>query len=289
MTAWLLAGLTLASLPAIEDDGQGCPDARAVQAEVQRLTGRAAAVRARLVHAGDSVDVLLLDRSGHTAARRSFVMDRSCDALAAAAAVSIAAWSAQWAAPEISWPGGHVPGGRLAWEVGAAGAGSWTPDGATAGGTIVASLGDARSGWGGTGALLFEGSRGLPLAGGGEAAWEREAFSLGPELRFAWGRWALRVAAEGVVAVVAASGQGLSVDESSASVDPGAALSARLSVRLGPVRPFLGLWGFYWLRQEAAEVSGTAAAALPQQELVAALGLAFGSDGAPVRSGAGAP
>jgi hypothetical protein len=93
------------------------------------------------------------------------------------------------------------------------------------------------------------------------------------------------------VAVVGASGEGLTADGSSASVDPGSALSARLSVRLGSVRPFLGLWGIYWLRPETARVSGSdATATLPQEELLAALGLAFGGGDAPrVRSGAPPP
>ncbi|MHB8419279.1 MAG: hypothetical protein ACYDCL_14475 [Myxococcales bacterium] len=288
MLAWALAALTLAASPVLEDDGRGCPDAGEVGAELARL-GLSGPVRARLAHSGDSVEVLLLGGSGEPIARRDFVVDRPCAALAAAAAVTIAAWSATWATPSVSLPARPPPGARAVWEVGAAGAGSWTPAGATAGGALVASLGGTH--WGGGAALLLEGSRGLPLAAGSTAVWEREALALGPEARLPFGRWTVRFAAEGLLSLVAATGQGLSLDRTSTSADPGVGLSARLSVRLGPVRPFAALWGLYWLRQEVAQVSGSGAeAALPQGEILAALGLAFGSDGAPeVRSGAAAP
>jgi hypothetical protein len=62
------------------------------------------------------------------------------------------------------------------------------------------------------------------------------------------------------------------------SIVPGVDLGARLLLLSGRWRPWLGVWGTLWLRQEMPQVAGLQSTdALPQVEGSAGLGLSWGT------------
>ena len=111
----------------------------------------------------------------------------------------------------------------------------------------------------------------------GQAHWWRLYFALGADYALPLGRrWELAAGAAGVVGVATVEGASFTSDRTTRTTDLGVELMLRAELRLGPVRPWLGLAVVTWLRQQTLEVTGTAASlVLPEAEPMIALGTDF--------------
>jgi hypothetical protein len=306
---WLL---TFASGPAVTVDGAAtCPTAADVSARVTELLPAAETSGppdlARVDEDADSVHVSLRRPDGTLVGTRDLERAFSCDELAAAAAVVVAAWESDVhpefraslppAVPVPAPPVAVVPvaapvpsiavapglprPATIAFEVGAALAGALAPRAGSAGAAadvmLVGAATSAARRVGGRLALIAGAARELPV-GTGRVRWRRFVAALGPEVRL--GRPTAPVTfelhAEALAALLTATGEGFTNDRSELSFDPGLGAGVRLRLGHGRVVPWIDLSGSGWLRQQQAIATpDDASAVLPRFEALLALGLSL--------------
>lgn len=290
---------------ALQIQGTGdCPTAGEVEGRLGPLLpagfASLSADQAVMVENGDGTLSLSLVRpDGRTVGSRRLPRAASCFEQAATAAVTLAVWEAQ-IHPEISLrldslratPASDrtgaaspavihravepaiTPTKTLA--VGAGLLGSWQPGSLAPGGLVDATLGTRDRGWRWRLSLAGIGQHRLSLPPG-DADWWRLYTALGADYALrAGGRWSFALGAAGVVGMVSASGAGYSSDRTARSLDLGAQVSLRVELRLGAIRPWIGVAWLAWLRRQKLEVTGAGTAVvLPRTEPLLAVGADF--------------
>ena len=171
---------------------------------------------------------------------------------------------------------GNPPARPLDLGVGAAALGAWQPGSVAPGARLDAVLGTATGAWRARLSVVALGTHTESLAPG-EARWWRLYFALGADHAFPLGRrWELTPGAAGVLGVATVEGASFTADRTTRTTDLGVELMLRVDLRLGAVRPWLGLAIVTWLRQQTLEVTGMAASlVLPRVEPMIALGTDF--------------
>jgi hypothetical protein len=290
--------LVLSISPVVTVAGDAaCPSAKDVSARIGRLlpavaTGSAADL-ARVDDGGDVVRVSLRRPDGSLIGARELARKSSCADLAAAAAVVLASWESDVhpefrtslppprAAPAdvaaVSAPPKPQPP-RSSFELGAALTGSVAPSGsgtgAAAGALVVAGAAPARGPIGARLALAAGTERELPL-GTGHVRWRHLVAALGPDARvtIASTRLSLGLHAEALLALLSATGEGLTNGRSASSFDPGVGAGLRLLYRGHAIAPWMDLSASGWLRrQQALSSPDGASVSLPRVEVALALG-----------------
>ena|ERR1022692_1886725 len=303
-----MSGLVAALWLALEIQGAGsCPAAGEVEGKLAPLLPPdfmdSSADRAIIAEDGDgTLSVSLARPDGRTIGQRRLPRAASCAEQAETVAVTLAVWEAQ-IHPEISLrldgltvaPSSAVaavppsnrdlalrapierPHARVTtWAVGAGLVGSWQPGSVAPGGRLDAMLGALDRSWRWRLSLAGLGTHTLSL-GPGQANWWRVYLALGGDYAIPLGRrWAVTLGAAGVVGIATAEGSGFSSDRTARAVDLGIEGLARAELRLGAIRPWVGLALVTWLRQQTLEVTGTAmSVVLPRAEPMIAVGVDF--------------
>lgn len=297
MLAVSLLVLSIGPVVTVAGDA-ACPTAKDVSARVGQLlptVETSSADQARVDDGGNVVRLSLRRPDGSLIGTRELSRKSSCADLAAAAAVVLASWESDvhpefraWLPPpravaapaEVAAasaaPKPHPT--RSAFELGAALAGSVAPSGAgagaAAGALIVAGAAPAGGRFGVRLALGAGTERELPL-GTGRVRWRHLVAALGPDARFtiAATRFAVGLHAEALLALLSASGEGLTNDRSANSFDPGVGAGLRLLYRGRAIAPWLDLSAGGWLRrQQALSSPDGASLSLPRLEVALALG-----------------
>ncbi len=89
-------------------------------------------------------------------------------------------------------------------------------------------------------------------------------------------RWDLALGAAGVLGIATVEGAGFTADRTTQTTELGVEAALRVDLRLGAVRPWVGLAVVTWLRRQTLEVTGTGASLeLPRAEPMIALGTDF--------------
>jgi hypothetical protein len=301
-----MVGLVVAAWLAMQVQGLGtCPSPGEVEEKLAPLLpvdfAASSTDRAAIMEEADgSVSVLLARPDGKTIARRRLPRAATCGEEAQTVAVSLAVWEAQIhpeialrldrlaappppprAAPPPVAQGEIViaraaepPPGRFQLGLGVAGIAGWQP-GSFAPGARVDVLDGPRTGrWRArlSAVALGTHSESLPP---GEAHWWRLYFALGGDYAFFLGRrWDLALGAAGVFGIATVEGTGYTSDRTTRTTDLGLETMLRAHLRLGQVRPWLGLTLVTWLRRQTLDVTGTGASlALPLAEPMLALGV----------------
>jgi hypothetical protein len=284
----LLAPLLAVSAAGWSVAGSGaCPAPEAVRARLAALVPANPELRARVDAEPDGVRVELLDVTGRVLFDRLLPRRDSCDTLAQACAVVLAAAALPFAAVEHRFelppravpppmvhaaPRAEVSRRRWALDLSAAVtgglAGSLAP-----GARLEASMGRRSDGWLGQLALTAETARSLSL-GPGSVGWQRFSAALGAARRWRIQAVHLELAARLVGSALLLAGHGYSVDQDAWRFDPGLELLARVLLGRGAWRPWLGVAAAGWWPTDDAIVAGIGgSAAVPQVEGLALLGL----------------
>jgi hypothetical protein len=304
----LLSVLLAANLVSIEGAGS-CPSADDIRERLEALQpdGAASTLHVRLV-AVDGATELEID--GSPPLRRRLPADASCADQALIAATVIATWQSQLdtvpaapsparsrapspsqspVPPTVTAPAPSPPAvivsapatpptavrSRVTVEVNAAWLGAIGPGGFAPGIILEPRL--SVRGWpvgffvGG----FFEATRTLDL-GGGNVDFGRAALLLGAGYRLERGRWSLDLRAQALAALLYLSGHGFTQNYDRLDGDFGLGAGARGGVRLGRVRPFIGVDAVGWLRSiqaQALEAGSTVATELPRFEVQLSVGL----------------
>jgi hypothetical protein len=305
-----MVGLLASLVLMLNIEGAGdCPSASAVDAKLAPLLpadfAATSADRALLTEGPDgSVSISLSRPDGTMVASRRLPRARSCAEQAETVAVALAVWEAQIhpeislrldrlanTAPPAAPPAAAAaapaelavvqtrdaaPATRLAPALGAAAVGSWQPDSAAAGARIDATLGAAGGRWRARLSLTGVGPHTADLPPG-EARWWRLSAALGADWGLPLGRrWQVSLGAAGVLGALNAEGARFSMNRATRSVDLGAEAMLRAELRLGSIRPWLGLGVVAWLRQQTVAVTGEArSAVLPRFQPLIVLGANF--------------
>ena len=304
-----MIGLVVAAWLALQVQGAGsCPSPAEVEEKLAPLlpvgfasgsTDRAAVAE----EADGTLSVSLARADGKIIARRRLPRAATCGEQAQTVAVALAVWEAQ-IHPEISLrldrlaaaptpsstasppaadgdlviqrAGGNPPSRPLDLGVGAAAMGAWQPGSIAPGARLDAVLGTARGAWRARLSVVGLGTHSESLPPG-EARWWRLYFALGADYAFPLGRrWDLALGAAGVLGVATVEGAGYTTDRTTRTTDLGVESMLRVDLRLGGVRPWLGLALVTWLRQQTVDVTGRAASlVLPRAEPMIALGTDF--------------
>ncbi|HUB06132.1 MAG TPA: hypothetical protein VMB50_03985 [Myxococcales bacterium] len=283
----LLARLLTLSAAGWSVAGSGnCPDPEAVRARLAALMPANPELRARVDAEPDGVRVELLDVTGRVLFDRLLPRRDSCDTLAQACAVVLAAAALPFAAVEHRFelpppaapsivrapPPEESSNRRWALDLSAAVtgglAGSLAP-----GARLEASMGRRSDGWLGQLALTAETARSLSL-GPGSVGWQRFSAALGAARRWRVRAVHLEVAGRLLGSALLLEGHGYSTDQTAWRFDPGLELLVRALLGRGAWRPWLGVAAAGWLPTDDAMVAGIGgAAAIPQLEGLALLGL----------------
>jgi hypothetical protein len=300
-----MLGLLVASWLAMQVQGTGsCPSPAEVEATLAPLlpVGFASSstdLAAITEEADGALSVWLARPDGKTVARRRLPPAATCGEQAQTVAVALAVWEAQihpeislrldrLAAPAASVPasegdlairrtGGSGPAARaVSLGLGVAAVGSWQPGSIAPGGRLDAILGTADGPWSARLSVAGLGTHTERLAPG-EARWWRLYFALGADYAIPHGRrWDLTLGAAGVLGVASVEGAGFTSDRATRTADLGVEATLRVDLRLGAVRPWVGLAIVTWLRRQTVEVIGTGASLeLPRAEPMLALGADF--------------
>lgn len=245
---------------------------------------------ARILPLGSGeVRVLLLDEQGAEVAERTLPTDGSCEGLARAVAVVVAAWSQQLAAPQLvaeAEPEPVAPAlepsappyspGPLRWraEAGLLGALAGEDWAVGAVGRYSLPLGPLH------GQLSVGGTSNRRLGlSSGEVAWRRSWVGLGAAYPF-WRTSAIELHVSGAATAALARLEGRGFDTNLKSWEWDAGLTAGLSLYLLPghwLKPWLGAQGAYWLRHLHADVAGSGRRGdLPYAEFWLTAGIAVG-------------
>jgi hypothetical protein len=267
--------------------------------------GFAASSADRAVIAEDTdgtLSVSLSRADGRTNSRRRLPPSGSCAEQAETVAVTLAVWEAQIhpeislrldrlaaapsPAPAIAPPANAdldlrrasepAPASSATLAVGAGVVGSWQPGSVAPGGRLDAMLGAQGRPWRGRLSVAGLGKHTLSLPPG-QADWWRLYFAVGADYALPLSRrWEVALGAAAVLGVATAEGSGYSTDRATRSTDLGAEALLRVDVRVGAVRPWLGLALVTWLRRQTLEVTGVATSVvLPRAEPMIALGADF--------------
>jgi hypothetical protein len=311
MTALLSAWVWLALGPVAVEGNAACPAAADIAARVAALLPAARTTDAPdLVRLDDdaagALRVTLSRPDGTPLGERALARTFTCDDLAAAVAVVVAAWEsdvhpefqptpapAPTIHPEFQPTPAPAPTiavaptrpsiarARTRFDVGAAVSGSLAPTSGDAGPALGAILaGSWTPAHGRVGVRLTLATttlRDLPLASG-QVSWRRFEAAIGPQVRLtsAARRWALDLHADARLAWLTATGDGFTNDSSAAGVDPGLGAGVRVLRLQGEVAPWLELSVDGWpRRQQAYATPSGASVTLPRFDLTLALGLSF--------------
>jgi hypothetical protein len=251
--------------------------------------------------ADGALSVSLARPDGRTIGSRRLPRAASCAEQAETVAVTLAVWEAQ-IHPEISLRldrlavtqppatvavpppiadlslrgAAPVPSSATTWAVGAAFVGSWQPGSVAPGGRLDAMLGAVDRRWRWRLSVAGLGDHTLSL-GQGQASWWRLYLALGADYALPLGRrWAVALGAAGVLGIATAEGTGFSTDRTARATDVGVEGILRAELRLGAIRPWVGLALVTWLRQQTLEVTGaTTSLVLPRTEPLIAVGADF--------------
>jgi hypothetical protein len=252
--------------------------------------------RARLSRTEQAVRVELIGAGGEPIAERRLAVDASCDDLAAAVAVVIAAWEAELdprLTARVSLPTPPPPTPPMTVAIRAAPPPPRSPPSFELGLALLASLtgGDAAPGARVGGWIAPGGWRlglGVALSGAtarsepvgprpGAARWNRFALGVGPEARFNVGRTAVGARAHALAAVLNVEGVGLPTTASDSTAQLGTAVGVQIGRPWGNATPFIGADLLLWPGHDRLEISGlTAQGELPRVEVQLALGLSLG-------------
>jgi len=304
-----MIGLLVASWLAMQVQGSGsCPSPAEVAEKLAPLLpvdfASGSTDLAVIVEEADGTLSVSLARSeGKAVARRRLPRAASCGEQAQTAAVALAVWEAQ-IHPEISlrldrlagWPmpsslatppaaDGNTVSRRAersastrALELGVGGAvmAAWQPESVAPGVRLDGTLGTSSGAWRARLSIAGVGTHSQSLAPG-QARWRRLYFALGADYALTLGRrWDLALGAAGVLGVASVEGVGYTDDRTTQTTDLGLESMLRVDLRVGSVRPWLGLALVTWLRRQTLDVTGTAASlSLPRAEPMLALGTDF--------------
>jgi hypothetical protein len=304
-----MSSLIVAAWLAMQVQGAGsCPSPAEVEEKLAPLLpvgfASGSSDLAAVVEAADgTLSVSLARADGKTIARRRLPRAATCGEQAQTVAVALAVWEAQ-IHPEISlWlerlaappappgtaspraadgdlviqrAGADVPARPLELGIGIAAMGGWQPGSIAPGARLDALLGKASGAWRARLSVAGLGTHAESLAPG-QARWWRLYFALGADYALPLGRrWDLAAGVAGVLGVATVEGASFTADRTTRTTDLGVELTLRVGLRLGAVRPWLGLAVVTWLRQQTLEVTGTAASlVLPAAEPMIALGTDF--------------
>ena len=304
-----MVSLLVAAWLGMQIQGAGsCPSPGEVEEKLAPLlpVGFAAGSNdlAAVVELADGTLSVSLGRSnGKTVARRRLPRAATCGEQAQTVAVALAVWEAQ-IHPEISlrldrlaaspspWStappraadgdlaiqraGGGTPPRPLELGLGAAAMGAWQPGSVAPGARLEALLGTAGGPWRARLSVAGLGTHSESLYPG-QASWWRLYFALGADYAFLSSRrWDLALGAAGVLGVATVEGASFTADRTTRTTDLGVEFMLRVDLRLGAVRPWLGLAIVSWLRQQTLEVTGMATSlVLPRAEPMIALGTDF--------------
>jgi hypothetical protein len=303
-----MISLVVAAWLALQVQGMGgCPAPVEVDQKLAPLLpvgfASSSSDQAAVVEEADgTVSVSLARLDGKLIARRRLPRAATCGEQAQTVAVALAVWEAQ-IHPEISLrldrlapspaeipapapaasddlaivrAAANGPTRPLEFGVGAAVMGSWQPGSLAPGGRLDGVLGRASGRWRARVSVVGLGTHSESLPPG-EARWWRVYLALGADYALPLSpRWALSLGAGGVVGVATVEGAGFTSDRQARTVDVGIESTLRVDLRLGAVRPWLGLEVVTWLRRQTLDVTGTGASlTLPVAEPMLALGADF--------------
>jgi hypothetical protein len=304
-----MIGLVVASWLAMQVQGAGsCPAPGEVEEKLAPLlpVGFASSstdLAAIAQEADGTLSVSLARPDGKTVARRRLPRAATCGEQAQTVAVALAVWEAQ-IHPEISLrldrlaaspapastaspraadgdlvirrTGENAPARPIKLGVGVAAMGGWQPGSIAPGARLDALLGRAGGAWRARLSVAGVGTHTQSLSPG-EARWWRLYFALGADYAFPLGRrWDLALGAAGVVGVATVEGAGFTNDRTTRTADLGVEWTVRVDLRLGTVRPWVGLAVVTWVRRQTLDVTGTGATlVLPIAEPMIALGTDF--------------
>jgi hypothetical protein len=304
-----MMSLIVAAWLALQVQGAGsCPAPGEVEEKLAPLlpVGFAAGstdLAAVAEEADRTLSVSLARADGKLVARRRLPRAATCGEQAQTVAVALAVWEAQ-IHPEISLrldrlavaptpsstaspqaadgdlviqrAAGTPPSRSLELGLGAAAIGAWQPGSIAPGARLDAGLGPASAAWRARLSVVGLATHAESLSPG-EARWWRLYFALGADYAVPLGRrWELALGAAGVLGIATVEGASFTADRSTRTTDLGVELLLRVDLRLGAVRPWLGLAVVTWLREQTLEVTGMAASlVLPRAEPMLALGTDF--------------
>jgi hypothetical protein len=283
----LILLLFITATSSIHVAGSGtCPAPEAVQTRLDALVAEpdVAGRSAQLEETSQGLAISILDPAGGIVSRRLLPGDRSCDALAEIAAMILASWLSELrsqavsAEPLPSEPPPPAPRRPWSWEIGLGLTGSFTGSTFAPGGLFQVELGPAQARWALRAVAAYDGARQMSETPLGAVLWQRIAEGLGGGYTLFEPPYALELGGDLLLSEVLLQGQGFPVDDSTASVDPGLDLSARLVLLRGSWHPWIGLWATVWIRQEIPQIQGpTLTTALPQVEGFLGLGVSWQS------------
>lgn len=269
-----------------------CPTPAAVEERLRSLASATGGGEvARLATGEGGLRVTLVRADGTEAGSRTVAGEHSCDELADAAAVMIAAWQLEGAArPRLPAPPPPVvvaaapapapaaapaatPASRRRWELGAGlGAALAGADLAPAA-LVVASLGDRL---GLQARALVSGNRETALPGG-RASWRRALLAAGPHLRSGGARLFGEAHLGGGLSWLSIDGEGFANAQRHDDLVAGLEGGLRLGWNRAGARPWLELGAAYWpIRSVVYQLPDQRSAALPRLEGRASLGLSYG-------------
>lgn len=268
-----------------------CPVAADVERQLGPLLEDGAAARdvATIdLGADGSVSLALADVNGQPIGARTLPRARSCDDQARAVAVTLAVLEAelhprvslaldrlalepQPAAVIVARPAPPSPARELALGAGVfvdRQAGEWAP-----GARLELALGRLGARWRARLAAAAVGRHAVDVTPG-QASWTRAFAQLGADVDVARGqRSAFTLGAGALGGIVSIAGSGFAVDRATSSFDAGAEARARLAVRAGRARLWLGAAIEGWVRRQGLDLNGASTGtALPRVAPVAAAG-----------------
>jgi hypothetical protein len=304
-----MIGLVIASWLAMQVQGAGrCPSPGEVEEKLAPLlpVGFASSSTdlATITEQADgTLSVSLARPDGKPVAGRRLPRAANCSEQAQTVAVALAVWEAQihpevslrldrLAAPPmpsstafppavdrdlvIQRTAENAPARPLDLVLGAAAMGAWQPGSIAPGARLDATLGRRSGSWRARFSVAGVGAHSETLSPG-QARWWRLYFALGADYEFSLGRrWGLALGLAGVFGVASVEGVGYTTDRTTRTTDLGVESMLRAEVRLGAIRPWIGLAVVTWLREQTLDVTGAAASlVLPRAEPMLALGTSF--------------
>jgi hypothetical protein len=235
-----------------------CPTPQAVEARLRPLLagGEGAVGEVRLEREGPALHVALYSPDGRLNTRRTVTGAHSCEALADAAAVIVAAWQGDAGVQPLlaadTPPGAASSDVRAnapapvasiagAWGLGAAAGLSLAGTRPAAAGTLTAIHAPLpHLPWAGRLGFVYQWPRESALPGG-KLRWQRWVLELGPQLEGAGGPWRWAVHAGGAAGLTQLLGVGLEDPRLQQDLGLGITGGARLALGRSSLRPFLEL------------------------------------------------
>jgi hypothetical protein len=296
MLAYALVLLALPDPPGFQVDAEpACPDPGEVVRRLAALNPALPAGDRAHIKSGAGSLQIELSRSGQPLGVRRLAAQGSCDDLAEAAAVVIAAWESQLSTsgalplPTLDHPAAAKPAvitvaqpaqpaqpRGVAAELWLGFAGSVAAAGFAPGATADVTLARRGSPWAGSLAVYGADLRDQPL-GAGHVSWTRVTGALGPRYRLARRNICLDLTPQLLGALVWIDGQGYENNRNDSGFDIGIGAAARLAWARAKLAPWIGVALSGWLREQTIRVAGLAGSTdLPQLEVLGMAGVALG-------------